>query len=115
MWFQIELPEVRRVTELTFVSPPVSRGWGKGAKPPLPTYPYSYVLSVSTDGSAWTDIIPDGKSTDNPGRIRFAPAELKFLRITLTESKEDIEGEFFGRARVFRIPWVMREMVVWGW
>ncbi|MCB0839733.1 MAG: discoidin domain-containing protein, partial [Bacteroidetes bacterium] len=115
MWFQIELPEVRRVTELTFVSPPVSRGWGKGAKPPLPTYPYSYVLSVSTDGSAWTDIIPDGKSTDNPTRIRFAPTELKFLRITLTESKEDIEGEFFGRARVFRIPWVMREMVVWGW
>jgi hypothetical protein len=114
MWFQIELPEARRITELTFVSPAVSRGWRGGAPPPLQTYPHAYRLSVSTNGSEWADLIPDGKSTDNPSRIRFDPTETKFLRITLTESQQDIEGEWFGRKRIFKTPWVMRELVVWG-
>ncbi len=115
MWFQIELPEAHRIAELTFVSPPVSRGWREGSPPPLQTFPHAYTLSVSTDGNEWTDIIPNGHSTKNPSRIRFAPTELKFLRITLTESQQDVEGERFGRVHTYNIPWVMRELVVWGW
>jgi hypothetical protein len=115
MWFQIELPEVHRITELSFVSPPISRGWREGSPPPLQTYPHAYKLSVSTDGKSWTDLIPEGKSADNPGKIRFAPTEMKFLRITLTESQQEVEGEWFGRKRIYKIPWVMRELVIWGW
>lgn len=115
MWFQIELTEARRVAELTFVSPPVSRGWREGSPPPLQTYPHAYTLSASTDGNDWVDLITDGKSTDNPSRIRFAPVEIKFLRIALTESQQEVEGERFGRKRIYKIPWVMRELEVWGW
>lgn len=115
MWFQIELPEVRRITELTFVSPPVSRGWREGSPPPLPTYPYAYTLSASTNGRDWTDLIHDGKSTDNPSRIRFASTEAKLLRMTLTATQQDIEGERFGRKHIYKVPWVMRELEVWGW
>lgn len=115
MWFQIELPEVHLVTELTFVSPPVSRGWREGSPPPLQTYPHAYRLSFSTDGNDWNDLISMGKCTDNPSRIRFEPTEMRFIRITLMESKQDIEGERFGRKHVYQVPWVMRELVVWGW
>jgi mono/diheme cytochrome c family protein/glucose/arabinose dehydrogenase len=115
MWFQIELPEARRITELTFVSPPVSRGWREGSPPPLQTYPHAYTLSASTNGSDWIDLISEGKSTDNPSRIRFAPTEAKFLRMTLTASQQDVEGERRGRKRIYKIPWIMRELVVWGW
>lgn len=115
MWFQIELPEIQRIAELSFVSPPVSRGWLEGSPPPLQTYPHNYTLSVSTNGSDWLDLISDGKGTDNPSRIRFTPTEMKFLRITLTASKQDIEGERFGRKYIYKTPWVMRELRVWGW
>ncbi|MCB0629118.1 MAG: discoidin domain-containing protein [Lewinella sp.] len=115
MWFQIELPEVHRISELTFVSPSINRGRGENAPPPLQTYPHAYTLSVSANGRDWTDLIPDGRSTDNPSRIRFAPTEAKVLRIALTESQQDIEGEWFGRKRIFKTPWVMRELAVWGW
>ena len=115
MWFQIELPEVHKITELSFVSPPVSRGWREGSPPPLQTYPHEYILSISTDGKNWIDLIPNGKSSDNPSRIRFAPTEVKFLRITLQKSLQDIDGEWFGRKRTFKTPWIMRELEVWGW
>ncbi len=110
MWFQVELPQVTRLTEISFFSSTIRRGWGEGAPPPLTTYPKEYDIELSTDGTNWTKVVTKGKGIDNQSVIRFEPTPAKFLRITLTASEAPVNGERRGRPHVFEIPWNMREL-----
>ncbi|MEZ4774856.1 MAG: discoidin domain-containing protein [Bacteroidia bacterium] len=114
MWFQIELPEVWKLSELTFFSPSISRGWREGSPPPIGTFPIQYKVAVSKNGKDWTDVIADGKGNGARSLIRFSPVEAKFLRITLTQSAEIVHGEKLGQPFDFEVPWTMRELKIYG-
>lgn len=101
MWFQVELPEPIRFTELHFNSPPLRRGWGKDAPPPVPTYPASYKIEVSEDGEVWSGIV-QGDCSENNVRIKFAPVKGRFLRISQT-----------GLPKV-DAPWKMEALKIYG-
>ena len=103
MWFQVELPETTRISELHFNSPPRWRGWSPDAPPPLQTYPRSYRLDASLDGVQW-NTLAEGSGSAADVIISFDPVEAKFLKITL---RNDVnEGE--------EIPWTMRRLTVYG-
>lgn len=110
MYFQVELPQIARLTEISFFSPTIRRGWGEKAPPPLTTYPKEYDIELSTDGTNWTKVIAKGKGINNQSVIRFEPAPAKFLRITLTASEVPVNGERRGKPHVFEVPWNMREV-----
>ncbi len=114
MWFQIELPEVTQLTELVFVSPPISRGWREGSPPPIQTYPRAYTVAVSSNGEDWTEIIRKGKGEASPTVIRFDPVEAKFLKITLTQSEKIVHGERMGQPYDYEVAWTMRELKLYG-
>lgn len=103
MWFQIEFPEARTITEIHFNSPPKGRGNYRDRIPPFQSYPRSYDLQVSLDGANW-NTIKTGKSDSADTILSFEPNEAKFLRIILTDDIEE-KGE---------IPWSMRQMKIFG-
>lgn len=115
MWFQIELPEITKITELKFNSPAISRGWREGSPPPLQTTPKGYNVTVSNDGVNWTTIVSNGVGLKSPTRVLFDPVNAKFIRITLTESGEVVHGTRRGKPFDFEIVWKMREFEVYGW
>jgi mono/diheme cytochrome c family protein len=114
MWFQIELPSSKTITELQFKSPPISRGWQKGSPPPIHTYPKEYDVDVSLDGKQWTKVITKGEGTGSSMTIRFNPVNTKFLRITLTKSETIVHGERRGKPFDFEVAWTMREFKIYG-
>ncbi len=114
MWFQVEFPEPLTVSELQFKSPPISRGWGKDAPPPIQTCPKGYNIEVSQDGKNWTKVVSNGEGNRQNSIIQFTPVKAKILRITLTKSEEVIHGERRGRPFDFEVVWNMREMKVFG-
>ena len=101
MWFQVELPELVRFAEIHFHSPPVRKGWGKDAPPPVPTYPARFKLEISEDGEEWIDV-KDGKCTVDRVEIKFAPTRGRFLR--LTQTGEPLEAA----------PWKMESMKIYA-
>lgn len=103
MWFQIEFPGVTTVTEIHFNSPPKRRGNYRDRIPPFQSYPRSYELEVSSDGTNW-NTIKAGKSDNADTILTFEPNKTKFLRIILTDDLEEA-GE---------IPWSMRQMKIFG-
>ncbi len=115
MWYQIEFPETKKVTELNFVSPAVSRGWREGSPPPLPTYPYKYNLTYSLDGNEWSTLIENGTCSDEDVRMKFEAVDARFIKIELTESQERVEGERWGEPHTYEVPWRMREFQIYGW
>lgn len=114
MWFQVEFPKAITVSELQFKSPPVSRGWRKDAPPPIQTCPRGYNVEVSSDGKNWKSVVSNGEGIGQNSIIRFAPAEAKFLRITLTKTQEVIHGERRGQPFDYEVVWNMREMKIFG-
>jgi mono/diheme cytochrome c family protein/glucose/arabinose dehydrogenase len=110
MWFQIELPQPRTLTEVQFTSTalpvdttpavpgaptrtgiPGGRGApGAPAPPPPPLgFPREYQVQVSMDGTAWGDPIARGKGTGTLTDISFPPVRARFVRITQTGSAEN--------------------------
>jgi hypothetical protein len=114
MWFQLELPKPITLSELQFTSPPISRGWREGSPPPIQTCPKGYTVSVSQDGTNWTELISDGEGTGRSNTIRFNPVQAKFLRIVLTKSEEIVHGERFGKPVDYEVVWNMRELKLYG-
>ncbi|MCB0689924.1 MAG: discoidin domain-containing protein, partial [Saprospiraceae bacterium] len=101
MWFQVELPKSVRFSELHFNSPPIRKGWGKDAPPPIPTCPASYEVEVSEDGENWTKV-EQGTCSDQQMRIKFSLTSGRFLRITLTG------------VPAMDAPWKMESMKIYG-
>lgn len=109
MWFQIELPEAQLLTEMSFKSQVIGRGWRPGSPPPLQTSPKGYDISVSSDGENWKKVVENGASPDSPTRMIFEPVSARFVRITLTKSEEIVHGTFRDKPIEYEVPWQMQE------
>ncbi|MEZ5040775.1 MAG: discoidin domain-containing protein [Saprospiraceae bacterium] len=106
MWFQIELPQPTKLTEIHFNSPPIRRGWRPGSPPPIHTYPRNYSVQVSMDGKNWDKPVAEGQCNDPDNIIAFYPVEAKFLKITQTGDLNDVEE---------KAPWSMKELKLFGY
>ncbi|MDH3245064.1 MAG: discoidin domain-containing protein [Saprospiraceae bacterium] len=102
MWFQVQLPEPIQFTEIRFRSPPMWRGWGPDAPPPLPTYPQSYRIEISGDGIDWRNPVQEGDCDQEHSHFMFPPTEGKFLRITQTAVTTE------------EAPWKMESLQIYG-
>jgi mono/diheme cytochrome c family protein/glucose/arabinose dehydrogenase len=112
MWFQVELPDPVRLTEIQFDSPaPRGRGFGGRGRggpggqpftPPPGTYPRGFKVEISTDGRAWTPVA-EGKGGDSSTVIAFAPVRAKLIRITQTASAEEAPNWSIQRLRLFEL------------
>ena len=104
MWFQVEFPEVVRLSEFSFRSPAKRFGWGPDAPPPLQTYPRNYELQVSLDGNNW-ETVTAGSCETPEVLIDLGGSEARFLKIihkgNVTETGE--------------IPWNMRQLKIFGY
>jgi mono/diheme cytochrome c family protein/glucose/arabinose dehydrogenase len=111
MWFQIELPQPARITELQFSSGGGGFGGGRGrggrgappaepaqpgaaASPPSPAlitpspgafgmHPRSFKVEASINGTDWT-MVTEARGTSGATVVTFAPIEARFLKISLT-------------------------------
>jgi glucose/arabinose dehydrogenase/mono/diheme cytochrome c family protein len=113
MWFQIELPEPTRVTEVIVEAAAGGRGGfggfvggrGRGGIPAGPLI--SYRLQVSMDGTTWSEPLAEGAGLSNPVVIAFPPTPAKFIRITQTGAPPAQSPVQFGwavqRIRIYRV------------
>ena len=74
-WFQIELPKVSRISELT-LDTRASKG----------DYPRGYEVATSLDGRTWTKPVAKGAGHKPVTTIGLPLSEAKFIRITQTGS-----------------------------
>ena len=83
MWYQVEFPQSRALTEIQLDAAQAgpSFGRGRGAIPAGP--PVGYSIQVSADGTTWSDPIASGAGAPRV-RATFAPVQAKFVRITQT-------------------------------
>jgi hypothetical protein len=133
MWFQVELPDAVRLTEIQFESP-AGRGGGGGrgrgaaattpgataaqAQPPAETpapvieqppapYPRGHKVEVSMDGKAWSTVAEGpGPATRPAGPttiIRFDPVQAKFVKITQTANAEPPVNWAIQRLRLYEV------------
>ncbi len=112
MWFQVELPQATRITELQFESTGTGRGGGGGGgrgaagagaapvAPPTPGFPQGYKVEVSMDGTAWTSVA-QGQGTGASTVILFAPVQAKFVRLTQTADTPNAPALSIQRLRVY--------------
>jgi mono/diheme cytochrome c family protein/glucose/arabinose dehydrogenase len=101
MWFQIELPAPRRLTEISFSSSTV--GGGRGAAPAW-TFPRRYQVQVSSDGMTWSAPIAEGDGVPGTTVIRFAPVSARFVRLTQTASVSDAPPWSMRLVRLYEAP-----------
>jgi mono/diheme cytochrome c family protein len=119
MWFTVELPQPAMVTELQFDSavssgrgggrggpaaPAGGRGGPTGRAAPVVGYPRSYSVQVSTDGTAWSKPVAEGKGSGPRSSIPLAPVRAKFVRITQTSSEADAPPWSIRNLRIFEAP-----------
>jgi mono/diheme cytochrome c family protein/glucose/arabinose dehydrogenase len=120
MWFQVELPEPVRLTEVQFDAAgggplgSAGRGGGRGGRggaaapepagpPPTPGYPRAYQVQVSLDGNTWSAPVITGRGT--PLTVAsFAPVSARFVRITQTASEAGAPPWVVQNLRVFTAP-----------
>jgi mono/diheme cytochrome c family protein len=98
MWFQIELPQAVRLTELQFESEIIG---GRNGAPPVMTAPGAYRVEVSADGKNWTTTVAEGRGTGRTTSIPFMPVRAKFVRIVLTTNSENAPHWSMERLRLY--------------
>lgn len=100
MWYQIELPEPRTITEVQIDSAvPGARGRGGRRSGPA-TGPVSYRLQASMDGSSWGEPLAEGPGETPATVVAFAPVRAKFIRITQTGTAAKTEAWAIAQVRV---------------
>jgi hypothetical protein len=115
MWFQIELAEPATLTEIQFTSTlqmvgqqtvAGARGGGPTTPPPPPvgTYPRSYRVETSMDGSSWGTPVATGEGGGLMTAIAFRPVRAKFVRITQTAAATDGASWTMQRLRLYQAP-----------
>jgi mono/diheme cytochrome c family protein len=109
MWFAVELPEPRMLTEIEFVSAGGGFGGGRGrgrggrgGPTPGGAYPRGYKVEVSTDGAAWT-LVAEGKGTGQTTLIAFDPVAAKHVRLTQTDATENAPVWSIQRLRLYEV------------
>ncbi len=107
MWFQVELPQPTRISEIIMEAtvPVAGRfgggGRGRGALAMGP--PAGYSVTVSTDGTTWSAPVAQGPGQNPKTTIAFAPVEAKFVRITQTGTPANANtGWAIQRLTIFR-------------
>jgi len=129
MWFQVELPEAVRLTEIQFESPGQGGrggggGRGRGAvppgeaapgaaapapaappafTPPPPASPRQFKVEVSMDGTAWGTPVAEGEGKAATTVIAFAPVRAKYVRITQTGTAEPPTPWSIQRLRLYDV------------
>ena len=115
MWFQVELPQAIRLTEIQFESTAAGgRGGGGGGRgaaaaapgapappPPTPGFPRAYRVQVSMDGTTWSAPVAEGQGTGASTVIAFAPVQAKFVRLTQTADTPDAPVLSIQRLRLY--------------
>lgn len=87
MWFQIELPEERKLTELQF---------NAGEK----EFPKNYNVSISEDGTNWTEVA-SGSGVKGINTIQWKSREnARFLKIEAAENGDE--------------PWAMKQLTLFA-
>ena len=106
MWFQVELPEVTRVSEIIVeatVPVPGQFGGGRGRGAVPMGSPAAYSVQVSTDGATWSAPVAQGAGQNPKTTIVFAPVAAKFVRITQTGTPTNAQlGWAIQRLTIFR-------------
>jgi mono/diheme cytochrome c family protein len=112
MWFQIDMPAARTLTEIQFLSP-VPGGTGAAVSasgaPVQPQeisgfgFPRAFRIDVSPDGTNWTTVAEDA-SRGATTIVAFPPARATKLRITLTAGDESGPAWSLQDLRVFGLP-----------
>ena len=112
MWYQIELPKEMTLTEVQFNAPSsFKRGWRpdpkapQGPPPMVQTFPRTYTVETSSDGTNWQETIASKKGSNGDNILVFNGLKTKFLRIKLTEGLPSEREEE---------PWTMRQVKVFG-
>jgi mono/diheme cytochrome c family protein len=130
MWFQVELPEATRLTEIQFESPAGRGAGGRGranapagapgapnqpvAEAPAPvveqppaTYPRGHKVEVSVVGQSWTTVAegpgPAARPAGQTTVIRFEPVRAKFVKITQTATAEPPVNWAIQRLRLYEV------------
>jgi mono/diheme cytochrome c family protein len=128
MWFQIELPDAVRLSEIQFESPGQGgRGGGRGRgaaapaagapgaapgaapaappafTPPPPASPRQFKVEVSMDGATWGAPVAEGEGKGTSTLITFAPVPAKFVRITQTGTAEPPTPWSIQRLRLYEV------------
>jgi len=101
MWFQIELPQPVRLTEIQFESELIG---GRGGTPPAVTAPRAYRIEASMDGKKWTGPVAEGHGTVRTTTIPFAPVRARFIRIVQTAEEENAPHWSMERLRLYEAP-----------
>jgi mono/diheme cytochrome c family protein len=101
MWFQIEIPQPVRLTELQFESEVIG---GRGGAPPTITAPRAYRVEVSVDGKNWTAAVGEGRGTGRTTTVPFAPVRARFVRIVQTADEESAPHWSMERLRLYEAP-----------
>jgi len=124
MWYQVELPQVTRLTEIQFDSPatraepatgaiamanrPAPRAPGGangpgqgGPRGPNPGFPRGYKVQVSLDGKTWSAPVAEGAGDSTTTYIDFKPVRAKFVRMTLTQTPDAAPGWAIQNLRLF--------------
>jgi mono/diheme cytochrome c family protein len=101
MWYQVELPEPIRLSELEFTSP--NQGGGR-AGPLIETYPRGFHIQVSSDGQQWSAPVAEGAGSRVTTTVTFAPVLTRFIRITRTGAAEPAAPWTIQRLRLYRAP-----------
>ena len=101
MWFQIELSQPVRLTEIQFESELIG---GRGGAPPAVTAPRAYRVEVSMDGKKWTGPVAEGQGTGRTTTIPFAPVRARFIRIVQTAQEENAPNWSMERLRLYEAP-----------
>jgi mono/diheme cytochrome c family protein len=107
MWYQVEMPATKTVTELQFQSPSPagnSAAVASGGAPLVTAagfgYPRGFKVEISTDGTTWNTVATTA-ATGNATTVTFPPAPAKFIRLTLTESPDNAPAWSVQDFRVF--------------
>ncbi len=96
MWLQVELPRAVSITEVQFDSgPPGGRAQGRapvvakpGGPPVFGSFPISYRIQVSTDGTTWSKPVAEGTGSPDTTIATFQPVTATFVRVTQTGRAE---------------------------
>jgi mono/diheme cytochrome c family protein len=107
MWFQVELPQAVRLTEIQFESPLINGPRPAPGAPPAPqrsTAPTAYRVELSMDGRQWSAPVAEGRASGGTVNIPFVPTRARFLRITETAAREDGAPWTMERLRLYQAP-----------
>jgi mono/diheme cytochrome c family protein/glucose/arabinose dehydrogenase len=102
MWLQVELPRPVSLVEIQFTSSTI--GGGRGGPPPDSTYPRSYRVQVSDDGTNWSAPIAEGSGAPGLAAITVPPVTARFVRVTQTAGMDDAPPWSMRMLRLFEEP-----------